>query len=376
MGLSDERHVDVGAINPAFYPVIEHLYLQSGLGDGAHPDAGIRRFNTALSSYIKKEPSSPFVQKVQQIFLSRPGMSSDHFTDLLARSAQFAFRREKNVDYVAFSDDQWKSELFSLNPSDGRLNEFFRQLNERNVSTHIVERYRGLFALAHLQHRPVSLIDVGCSRNYGLPACLVPSTLFSVNRPLLDNTPGQIFSLVPNEPIQANTLVGIDATTLTDGEGLEWVKACAYYEAYERSSETFDLLDSVLNGSKQRVLTMVANVAQVPRMTIDRMRDAGADGPYDIIHASMMMYQLDPYSRANVLMFAGQMVTPDGMFVELTFDDPSSWFGKSNNVITTIRFKDGDDFTPPYQWLQWDNSRCNTVQAGKDFSFVMAKLSK
>lgn len=342
----------------------------SGGRGGSHPDPQIRAFNRGCRSLIEKDET--FAAHIANIGVDRPTADVRHLTDLLARTAQFMMRKEGNVDYTTYTDTGFCEWLSAL--SGDRFGNFLGLLRERNVATHIPERYRGLGALSSLLcqnlGRGLRIVDVGASGNLGLPAVLEPQYLLRDSSGngynLIDETPGQVvLTGLQRNQVRFERALGIDVQTLD----FEWIFACAYFSKYDQVK--LELTRDALRLHRHGIRTERADIAahhegreELRRTVLEATQD-----PLDVIHASMVMYQLTPDAQQCARGNIGEMLREEGLFVELTFEDPKNWF-KDWNIISLVSQKQRGTLTSPKQWLRWNNSRCGRVVAGNNHEEV------
>lgn len=368
--------------------LFRYLHEQAGLaenGRGKHPDSAICVFNRGLYDFLKTLTGQRLRDLLFDIYL-RTGKKPDHLVDLIARVTQFLFRKNNDDSYIDLKPTEeegsgmpsWSAYWQKLGDDD--YDQIQQLLEEKQVSTHVLTRYRALAALAQLienQTNALSIVDLGCSCNLGLAGLMRPKQWLPQLKE--DDTPNGIISNLPenNFPNDA-TWCGVDLAIVSD----EWAKACAYFRQYESEHTQMTEARALVSSHEVSTSTLSGDITESDLwQQIDLLTDSR---PVDIVHASMVLYQLGPEQVQQCLDLACQRLVIGGCFVELTFINQDSWFantgGNHNDrweatIQSTVRFKTNDGrLTEPYQWLLWDKSRCEKVRPGKDYDVVMHAL--
>ncbi|MFC1626644.1 hypothetical protein ACFL1P_00405 [Patescibacteria group bacterium] len=361
--------------------VLQQLELQSReLGEGGHPDIGIRNFNAAMHQILRSEEESDLSGVIKDTLKKRTHIDPTHFVDLLARSMQYTLRRNGITDYAAYDGDQWADTIQKIASSPIQREMLSQQLETRSVATHVVERYRGLTAVLSAMGGPLRVADIGCSRNLGLPACLEHELLLGDStgngNNLTDNTPGNVVEqLIRARNFTFSRAVGVDKQDLRTGDGLDWVTACAYFTKFNIVQDTYRRIQERANGSHAIVQTRVADMTQGNVQELVATLQGETQRPLDIMHSSMMLYQLSDIHQGQVLHTVNESLREGGLFVELTFDNSENWFGKIGNIVTTVRQKQDGHLSQPLTWIRWDNSRCRIAEPGEHFVEVNQSLN-
>src|SRR3990167_6958753 len=103
-----------------------------------HPDPGIRKFDRALMDYLKHFPNQ---QKfIQDIIQKRPDLTTNQFSSMLPRAAQYLLRK-KNIDnYCTYKDNQWLTETIPELFKDENFKLIL--LTKKHSTTRPYHRYR------------------------------------------------------------------------------------------------------------------------------------------------------------------------------------------------------------------------------------------
>ena len=368
--------------------LLRYLREQAGLaenGRGKHPDSAICVFNQGLYNFLNTSTGQRLRDLLFDIYL-RTGKKPDHLVDLIARVTQYLFRKNNDDSYIDLipteeegsGQPSWSAYWQKLGDDD--YDRIQQLLEEKQVSTHVLTRYRALAALVQLvenQTNELSIVDLGCSCNLGLAGLMRPKQWLPQLKE--DDTPNGIISNLPenNFPNDA-TWCGVDLAIVSD----EWAKACAYFRQYESEHTQMTEARALVSSHEVSTSTLSGDITESDLwQQIDLLTDSR---PVDIVHASMVLYQLGPEQVQQCLDLACQRLVIGGCFVELTFINQDSWFantgGNHNDrweatIQSTVRFKTNDGrLTEPYQWLLWDKSRCEKVRPGKDYDMVMHTL--
>lgn len=349
----------------------------SASNKNGHRDKSIRNFYKALVTLAQKNKPSATLTLINEAYQLRTDSNAHHMADLIARAFQFALRQQtpSRRDYQNYSVEQWVQQLENL--SDGLYTPFQKALSEYNVSTHVVERYRGLAAiLAGISKtqsgdslaRGLRVTDWGGSAGWGIPASVEPGYLLGSNT--LDM--GEIEDLTPNHLI--TQLIRKDNIHLADAFSVDvltvipaWVLACSYFCDYDSFEHQLKSLQSDLIKLKKYQRTQL--IEDIATSHPENLLPHPNYPKLNVIHASMVMYQLNPEQRLRAFQNAHQLLDDGGIFVELAFIKEDDWFSPWN-IHTTVRINLPDGLSEPYEWLIWSNSRCQKVKPGKDFNTV------
>jgi len=362
---------------------LDHIRIQAGeVGQGGHPDDGIRRFNIGLNYFIEEDsPSARTLKKALVRVALQRDIGSTHFADLLARSTQYVFRQRGDSGYVGYSPKDWEQYFETFQDTDD-YPLFIESLKTRSVATNIPERYRALAAVSAKKCQDgakISVIDLGSSLNLGLLGVLAQTYLLGDSdggESFTDQTSGVLRTLLKQDNIYYNQAIGVELQEFKQDHVIDpWVLACAYFTKYDAAREKIESINRYLQNDPNRVNTVQADITDPDLPGIIQRVATGLEGQkFDIIHASMVLYQLSPQQQEVVLENAAALLGRDGIFMELTFIDPKNWFA-TNNVVTTIRFmQDDGKLSDSYEWIRWDSSRCRLANPGADFETVNQQL--
>lgn len=343
--------------------LLKCLKAQASQDANGHRDQSMRKFNRALLKHLETDPF--FNQTIKNIFEIRSGITADHLTDLLARSAQYSFRKNSISNYAAFSEEQFLDWLQHLTgPS---LTDFLYPLNRYNVATHIPERYRAAAASVSaisFKKGKITALDIGSSGGLGLPAISSPPHLLRDSSgngfTLVDSTPGEIIRRQISRSSSGITAVNLDSQPVD----WEWIYCCSYFSDYEKQRIRLESDQRDLIPHRKNVQEIVGDISD--KNTFKKLKK---DYLFDFIYASMSTYQMSDREFTQALRHIEQLMLDRGVFMELTWIDRTDWF-KPWNVQSTARFKLENKLSPPFQWLIWDNSRCREVKPGVDFQKV------
>ena len=213
--------------------------------------------------------------------------------------------------------------------------------------------------------------DIGCSLNFGLRASVKGKILQTDLDTLTDTTTDQIIlnSLKSRKP-PIEYALGIDIQE----PDFEWVAACAYFSKYDENRKTLqkyrDLIEKdIHNGVPiHGMVGDISNDETVTRIQANQMHD------FHILYGSMVFYQLSPEMQLRAFHNVSSLLAENGLLAELTFKNPNNWF-LPWNTTTTLRFKENGALSRPYQWLDWDSSRCAVVKEGDDFQEANLRLA-
>lgn len=348
---------------------IKQLTVQAKNGPGGHPDIAIRNFNRALvRTYRKNARVRKFIDRVA---VSRKDLSPTHFADLIARAVQHRLRQRDVANYKNYSIIEWLD--FWRKVTDEELGLLQQILETRSVATHVLERYRGLAVISSMieNHRGIRVCDWGCSLNLGLPAIIRPRHLLNGagTRELTDFTPGNVVErALEKDNIHFDKAVGVDRQS----PDFEWVASCSYFSQYEITRNLLSQLRNSLSGLLTVTETIVGDVTGENIIDSHSVLSAGN---FDLVHASMMMYQLSDKHKRRALENASTLLRDGGIFMELTFINPANWFLKKN-VVSRVQFKKNGKLGKPLDWIVWSSSRCEEVYPGKDFEKVQKMLEE
>lgn len=368
---------EVNAEGDFYSSFINQLKIQSGniedgSGEGAHPDETLRTCLKGLYRSLTKD-ANPFLKRlISELPQKRNHIDSTHLADLIARCVQHMFRTADDPSYLNYSESEWQQ--YFKNLSSDKLDELSDLLVNREVATHVMSRYRGLAAISHLRtqalNSPVAVADIGCCLNFGLQAAVKGFTIEDDLGPFTDLTPDELIlnSLQARQSQYAYAL-GVDIQE----PDFDWVLSCAYFSKYEKNRETLLRHKRLLETDQSNGIPIHSLVADIASENIvSQIKELGAP-KFDIIYASMMMYQLSPTTQETALKNIHHLTQSDGVFVELTFKNPQNWF-LPWNAVTTVRFWHEQGFSKPLQWVEWDSSRCLVAQEGKDYERVNSLL--
>lgn len=371
-----ERFLDS---NENFYLVfLQQLEIQSGVsevkeeGSGSHPDALIRTCLKGLLQTLSGRKNEALATMLRNLPQERRHMDASHLADLIARAIQYLFRQNQDSSYVDFDADQWEHYFTTL--TEAQVATIREILITKEVATHVLARYRSLTALDVLYYQkkrmPLRVSDIGCSLNLGLRAAVKGTILQKDLSNFTDRTAHQlILHALKAEKPPIDYALGIDIQE----PDFDWVTACAYFSKYDENRSTLqgyrDLIEQDTHNGFH-ITSIVGDITDA--QTIQTIQTEHCPN-FNVMFASMVLYQLSPSMVNSALHNIKNILAPDGLFAELTFKNPRNWF-LPWNTVTTVRFKEGDELSQPYQWLEWDNSRCTIVQEGKDFQEVNLRL--
>lgn len=361
-----------------YFEFLEQLKIQSGtVSDGsklgAHPDESLRQCLKGLYNCLL-ENQNPALQKIlADLPNKRKHIDSTHLADLIARVVQYTFRKADDASYVQFSEQQWQSYFSELSSTE--LKNFEELLVSKEVATHVLTRYRGLAALSYIRNKalstPIAVADIGCSLNFGLRSSVRGQSIEKDLTPLTDlSDEEQVLHALNAKKPQFAYALGVDIQE----PDFDWVASCAYFSKYEENQKMLLKYKRLLDRDQSNgipIHSLVTDVAD--KKVLEKVHGLGAP-KFDIIYASMVMYQMSPETHTKALENIHALLQTDGIFVELTFKNPENWF-LPWNAVTTVRFRQENGFSEPYQWIEWDSSRCSVVQPGSDYKKVSSMLS-
>lgn len=351
---------------------LHQLQVQSGVikeeDIGSHPDELIRRSLKGLLDSLSGDGEPPLREVIVKLPNVRKHIDATHLADLIARAVQYIFRMKDDTSYLKFTDDNWRSFYSSLLPE--QVSDISYILVHKEVATHVLTRYRGLSALNTFFYQqtqtPLKIADIGCSLRYGLRDSVKVTMKEEELHSFVDLTDGKVIkSLLLAEKPAFSYALGIDIQP----PDFDWVAACAYYSKYDETRKGLQQYRNQLDADERGgvpIHCMTADIAEESTV----LEIQSSDVPkFDIIYGSMVLYQLSKKMRVHAISNINTLLQPNGVFAELTFKNTRNWF-LPWNAITTVRFKNGAIFTEPYQWLEWDSSRCGSVRPGKDYELV------
>jgi len=359
---------------------IQQLEIQAGKSQDEnakpHPDAGIQQFLGGLHMMLQ-QGDSDLRRMISILPQTRKHIDAAHLTDLIARAVQFRIHQGNDSDlqahYANFSELQWVRFFHQISANPEELARLQTQLETRQVATHVLDRYRAFAALTNTigRGKALSVADIGCSLNWGLHA--VAKNLLPSDEPLNDHTRNQdVLKKLQGERKKLSCALGIDVQE----PDFDWVVACSYFSKYPQTEAKLRKYQRELRVDQQNgtpIYTMIEDVtAESALVRIKQFQPQGLDA----IHASMVLYQFSEPMYRQALQNVRELLNPNGVFLELTFEDKDNWFVPFG-ALSLIRFKEEDgELSQPLKWLRWNSSRCQEVKEGEDFEEVVARIEK
>ncbi|MDQ5951120.1 MAG: hypothetical protein QG639_397 [Patescibacteria group bacterium] len=365
--------------SPFYESFLQQLEIQSGVGEstsdssGSHPDPLIRKCLEGLLLSLTFRKNHQLAAMFQSLSDEEKHLEPTHMADLVARAVQYIFRSKDDSSYMQFTLDDWHKFFQSL--SEMEINQLREIVLSREVATHVLARYRGFAALNFLYSqqisRPLRVGDIGCSLNYGLQATVTGG----VWQPGVDSLNDMSRDQLLLNSLQAKTppyeyALGIDIQE----PDFDWVAACAYFSKYDDNKNMLGKYKTLVEDNQNSgipVHTMVGDISH-PGI-IDTIRRQHTPN-FHLMYGSMVLYQLSSEMRERALQNISNLLGTNGMFVELSFRNPDNWF-LPWNTITSIRFKEGTELSRPFDWVEWDSSRCLQVKESQDFDEVNLRMA-
>lgn len=346
--------------------MVEELKRQSQ----SHPDTCIREFYLATLEVLS-QPNSPLSQLLEEVLSSRPEISAKHLANLLYRAVQYIFifkQKRLNFNFASHKKPEWVAELDRLTPSSKSHELLKKLLIEKSTQTTIYQRYAGPKALLSILfgNRPITILDVGCGLNVGLPGLCLKEQFLSIE----DKTPFHQFSNFLKAPL--NISGGWACDTKDPIQNKNWALACGFYPGELGNFSQFSrFVDRVWSNSP-------ISFVQEDVLNLDLHHLGGH--PVDAVIASTVLYQLAPKSRRtalrntlSLLNEGGYLIINDFVTVDIKVKWGASWFSQNgkSNYRTVILQKKKWGFSLPRTFVSWNNGRCRTAYPGKDFDKIL-----
>lgn len=362
-----------------FSTFLRQLEIQSGTlqildeETGNHPDILIRNCLKGLLVCLIADKNKKLTRMIVSLTEEDRHLDVTHLADLIARVIQYIFRKNSDTSYLQYTCEQWEEYFCSI--SSEKVTHIRELVMSKEVATHVLTRYRGLSALSFLFYQqvntPLKIADIGCSLNFGLRAAVKGTTLQRELDTLQDMTEDHIvFNSIKSRKPSFEYALGIDIQQ----PDFEWVAACAYFSKYDENRKILKRYNDLIQKDKNKgvpIHSMVADISSEQTVALIKNKHTSN---FHIMYASMIMYQLSKTDVQHTLKNISSLLDEQGIFVELTFKNLKNWF-LPWNTVTTVRFKEDNSLSKPYYWLEWDSSRCNSVQPSRDFQAVNLRLA-
>ncbi len=345
--------------------LIDYLKKESTYGKG-HPDPSISRFNSAFYNLLINNPNTEYF--ISEILNLRPYLEIDVLARLLSRGAQYILRKKRYKKYIYYSIEEWEliiqKLIHDLNYKDTII--------QKNYSHTLPRfRYRAIGALLSIINEQVIIIDLGCSLNTGIK-CLITGELDSAS--IIDQTPKQIIKKHLNSKYSSLITQGIGVDMLNSIRDLNWVKACEYFNNYEHESKIIDrdIQDLHELEKHNRIISLNGNITNKNIFT--KIKKTIPTQIRKIINLSLVLYQLNPSQQKTLINDCKSIMNENDILIELNPNNRKDWFSL-HNISNTIRIFSQEELSQPFEWLIWDSTSCNQVQAGGDFNTINKILS-
>jgi len=238
-------------------------------------------------------------------------MPTKHLVNLFFRAVQYMrfFEREE-VDYPErfFDSREWEKELRLM--MNGKMGEsFFGILSQRDTGTTVYQRYAGPKAVlsALWPNRKLTLTDLGCGGNHGLPG-LIAGERF---KPVVDHTPETAVTKWIEKPIGFRLGLGVDKYDPYDPEMINWRIACSFYPSELAEMNEFLEFEKRVR-KKGKEMFVLGDIMSL-------MSDGLTVRKYDAVILSTVLYQMSETERAAVLDGAVGLLKTDGVEIAQDF---------------------------------------------------------
>lgn len=349
--------------------VINVIAQQAEKPPGRDPYIG--SFYSSFLDFINN--GNPYAVNLINGVQERRSLTPELHTNLLFRAFQSSMLANPNYPQNYDNAQIWTDTLTQFFNEDVPEYQAIRKtLLEKDTSTTIYQRYAGERAIMAMlaQGNPVTVADIGCGGNYGLPG-------IELNEPfklLKDNTPNQMVSNYIAEPFNIDDGIAIDLNNPYEADSIAWRHSCGVYptELMNGELDRIKLFEQRLNAS-QKIGFKQANLLQL---------DTHLDLPFDkcdFVILNTMLYQLHSSEQKNAIQQARLLLKQHGVLFIQDFarKDPNdatqlqfsgvSW-GEPNSCRLFLTNKKPDSIL--YEALRWNNGRCTEVTPGDDFSRI------
>jgi SAM-dependent methyltransferase len=306
-----------------------------------------------------------FQNLIEEIYLDR-GMEEKHMVNLFFRAVQYIMMFEEGK--VGYSEeyasaDKWDEELRRIYGT--KKESLVSILENKDTGTTLYQRYAGPKAIISSlwPEEQVSVLDLGCGGNHGLPGIICGETFAAVK----DHTFGEVVSRWIAQPVSVGLAVGIDKHDPYNEEAEKWRAACSFYPSELSNMPGFvDFEARIKDTGAQRFFQ-----ADITRLN----GNLPVKTKFDTAILSTVLYQLSVQDRENTIKAAQNMLKKDGVLIVQDFarrsdsgtelDFNGSWFGEDFSYRTFVRA----DWTEGRYWeiMRWKNGRCKELKEGEDF---------
>lgn len=338
-----------------------------------HPPGEDRVIQSCYRAVLELLENPELSQKFAEILTARE-FTASHFVNILFRSIQYIqlYHMGNNSYPLGYDEPQrWKGELSSIFESKYDLLKTL--LLTKDTTTTIYQRYAGSKSMlnALFPKGILSVADLGCGGNYGLPGLIKNKSFESI----IDHTRDRIVTSLIKKPTTITSALAIDKENPYKNESKEWRYSCSFYP-HELHNATEIILPD--NDESETIFTRF----DLTKSDNDPIAQSIPPHFYDAVIMSTFLYQLNKTQVNTVLEFAKRIVKKEGIIIIQDFAqlDPlnsqgitliSNWFSIPNPYRTFIAGE-------RTQWnmkeiLQWGNGRCKEVYEGQDFDFILKK---
>ena len=345
--------------------LIEEITIQGN----THPDPSLREFYFASLDVYREDKT--FKNVLDRVMLKRTDIPAKHFVNLLYRAVQYILLFEKSVEGLAgFDRPRWTAELKSILSSQAHLQTYQELLEKESTQTTIYQRYAGPKAaiLSIFGNREVSVADLGCGLNLGLPG-------IEQNHPFMpieDHSPSKKITSLVGESI--NLKNGISLDLVNPIKKKTWALACGFYPGeLSNLPETGKLCDLLWSQTK-------TSFVQESLLNVSKIWKAKKLPKFDVAITSTVLYQLGDKDREKamreirkILKVGGVVIINDFVEVNHKISWSVDWFKKDSqsNYRTVVLQAIKGGFSQPMEFIVWNTGRCKVAYPGKDFKNVL-----